>query len=142
MNQKLFLGWQFSRLKKNYHHRLHRDCNELSVCKYLPILSFLKQSPKGVSQKQISEQLSIDKANLVRNLDYFIENKIIERVKCKEDKRKNYLYLTKKGERESQKLEEINHQLDEKCKENIKASDWETFLKVMNQINKNLMEQN
>ncbi len=141
-NQKPFLGRQLTLLKKNYHARLSHECDELTVSRYFPILYIIKRSSKAITQKEISEQLSIDKATLVRNIDYFIEKKLIEKVKCQSDKRINFLHLTTKGEIETQKLEVINQQLDETCKNNISADEWITFLKVSEQINQNLTESN
>jgi len=53
---------------------------------------------EGVSQEFLSSFLNIDKASTARVIQSLINKGLVEKVRCKEDKRQNKIYLTERGQ--------------------------------------------
>ena len=62
---------------------------------FYPLL--LIESGKGITQQELSRELSCDKVQVVRIIDYLSSNGYVERIPNKVDKRKYELVITEKA---------------------------------------------
>ena len=62
---------------------------------FYPLL--LIESGKGITQQELSRELSCDKVQVVRIIDYLSSNGYVERIPNKTDKRKYELVITEKA---------------------------------------------
>ena len=81
--------------------------------------------------------LGKDKSSILRLIDSLEEKDLVRRVVDPTDRRKNYLMVTKNGEKELKEYLKVAFKLMDEIKEGLSESDMITFYKVVNQIRLN-----
>ena len=76
---------------------------------FYPLL--LIESGKGITQQELSRELSCDKVQVVRIIDYLSSNGYVERIPNKTDKRKYELVITEKAVRVIPEIKKALHEV-------------------------------
>lgn len=101
------------------------------------LLHAISIKAEEVIQKDIAEIMGKDKSAILRIIDSLEEKELVRRVVDKNDRRKNYLMVTKKGEGIIKQYLNINIALMKELQQGLTKSDMDTFYKVVNQIKSN-----
>ena len=98
------------------------------------LLHAISQKEEEVIQKDMADIMGKDKSAILRLIDSLEEKELVRRVVDTNDRRKNYLMVTKKGEREIKQDMKIVVELMEELQQGLSKSDLDTFYKVVNHI--------
>jgi len=101
------------------------------------LLHSINREEDDVIQNDMAEIMGKDKSVIMRLIDSLEEKELIRRVAHANDRRKNYLMVTKKGEMVIKKILQIENELMEELQQGLTSSDMNTFNKVVNQIKSN-----
>ncbi len=97
------------------------------------LLKYVHDMP-GVTQTQIAEELNKDKTTIARMIDTLVKRGKLERRVSDEDRRAFHIYVTKDTKKKVEELTPLFEKNQEELKKIIKKEDYETTLKVLNQI--------
>jgi len=98
------------------------------------LLHAINMKEEDVIQQDMADIMGKDKSAILRIIDSLEEKELIRRVVDTNDRRKNYLMVTKKGERTIEQYMSINFKLIEELQQGLALSDVNTFYKVVNHI--------
>ena len=96
----------------------------------------IKEKKEEVIQKDMAEILGKDQSAILRTVDALQKKGLIRRVTGTNDRRKNFLMVTKKGERVIDQYLKIEFQLNEELLDGLTDSDLDAFYKVVEHIKK------
>jgi MarR family transcriptional regulator, transcriptional regulator for hemolysin len=94
----------------------------------------IKEKKEEVIQKDMAEILGKDQSAVLRTVDALQKKGLIRRVTGTNDRRKNFLMVTKKGERVIDQYLKIEFQLNEELLDGLTDSDLDAFYKVVEYI--------
>ncbi len=101
------------------------------------LLHALSMKEEEVIQKDMAEFMGKDKSAVLRIVDCLEEKGLVRRVASTEDRRKNYLMVTKAGSRAIEHNMKIVVELMKELRDGIPQEDLDTFHRVVNQIRSN-----
>ena len=101
------------------------------------LLNTIHKNEVDVIQKDIAYILGKDKSSILRLIDSLAQKDLVRRVADTTDRRKNYLMVTKNGEKELKEYLGIGFKLMEELKQGLTESEISTFYKVVNHIRSN-----
>jgi len=101
------------------------------------LLHTIYKKEVDVIQSDLASILGKDKSFILRLIDSLEEKELVRRVADTNDRRKNYLMVTKYGEKVIKKYVEIGFDLMSELQQGLTESDINTFYKVVNQIRSN-----
>lgn len=101
------------------------------------LLHTINMKSEDVIQNDMVKMMGRDKSSILRLIDSLEEKELVRRVVDKNDRRKNYLMVTKKGEKIIDQYLEIEFKLVKELQDGLSKSDIETFYKVINHIKSN-----
>jgi MarR family transcriptional regulator, transcriptional regulator for hemolysin len=90
-----------------------------------------------VIQKDIAEIMGKDKSAILRLIDSLEEKELVRRVTDKNDRRKNYLMVTKSGEKVITQYRKMAHAVMEDIQQGLSADDLNAFHRIVNHIKSN-----
>lgn len=91
------VGRVMAKISKTFQAKLLTRLNHLDINRSLyPLL--LIESKNGMTQQELARELSCDKVQVVRIIDYLSKNDYVQRVPDATDKRKHILKITPKAE--------------------------------------------
>jgi MarR family transcriptional regulator, transcriptional regulator for hemolysin len=96
----------------------------------------IKEKKDEVIQKDMAEILGKDQSAILRTVDALQKKGLIRRVSGTNDRRKNFLMVTKQGERVIEQYLKIEFQLNEELLNGLTDSDLDAFYKVVEHIKK------
>jgi len=96
----------------------------------------IKEKKDEVIQKDMAEILGKDQSAILRTVDALQKKDLVRRVLDTNDRRKNFLMVTKKGERVIEQYLKIEFQLNEELLDGLNDSDLDAFYKVVEHIKK------
>lgn len=102
----------------------------------------MEDEGKIVFQRDLEKVLGIRRSTISGVLQTMEKNDIIKRVAVREDARVKRIVLTDKAMRENIMIKEKFNEIDDIISKNIAIDDLEVFMKVTQQIKKNLQEGN
>ena len=94
----------------------------------------IKEKKDEVIQKDMAEILGKDQSAILRTVDALQKKGLVRRVTGTNDRRKNFLMVTKKGERVIDQYLRIEFQLNEELLDGLADSDLDAFYKVVEHI--------
>ena len=94
----------------------------------------IKEKKDEVIQKDMAEILGKDQSAILRTVDALQKKDLIRRVTGTNDRRKNFLMVTKKGERVIDQYLNIEFQLNEELLVGLTDSDLNAFYKVVEHV--------
>ncbi len=92
----------------------------------------------GLSQVELSSILSKDKPNITRILDVMEKNDLVVRKSDPDDRRKFLIFLTDKAKEMKNDLLTIARKFRNEIVTKISDSELETYITVLNKMNKNM----
>lgn len=142
-HKELSLGMQIGKTMHSIVKVMKKRYNELSgeslTMDQFGILHAIKIKDEEVILKDMADMIGKDKSAILRKIDSLEEKGMIRRVEDKIDRRRNFLMITKRGEKVIQDFFEIEKKLAQELLEGISEEDLQTFYKVMNHITDNAM---
>lgn len=137
-NRKLPLGMEIVPMMNEMFRALKRRTSKQTEIK-LTIEQFgflfaIKQKKDDVIQKEMAEIMGKDQSAILRTVDSLAKKELIRRVVDPNDRRKNFLMVTKKGEQVIEQYLQIELKLNEELLEGISSSDLNSFFKVIDHI--------
>jgi len=97
------------------------------------LLKYVYDMP-GVTQTQIAEDLNKDKTTITRMVDTLVKKGDLERRVSDEDRRAFHIYVTKETRKKVEEVSPLFEKNGEELEKIISKEDYETTLKVLNQI--------
>jgi DNA-binding MarR family transcriptional regulator len=132
------LGRHLSVLTRQYYGALTKSLEELDIERHYSILILLESSERKCNQQHISEALNIDKASMVRMLDYLSEKGYIKRIPNPDDRRQQHIALTDKAKKQLPRIHRSIAKLNKSATKGLSASEISGFYKMINTIYRNL----
>lgn len=137
--QELPTGTQTLIVSKLYYGILTKSLEKLEVDRYFAVLLFLN-GKKSCCQQVICDSLLIDKAAMVKVLDYLSKAGYIERKVNADDRREHFIILSKRGEKQIKEIQRNVELIEKKVFENITKQDELVFKRILNSITVNLKQ--
>lgn len=139
--QKLSLGMIIGRIRREMIRVLKKRFNEqteieLTLEQY-GLLHAINSEEDNVIQKNMAETMGKDKSAVLRLIDSLEKKELVKRVIDTNDRRKNYLIVTKEGEKLLERCSEIESGLIDKLHQGLTKTEINIFYKVLNQIKSN-----
>lgn len=103
----------------------------------ISILHALSRTEEEVIQKDIAETMGKDKSAILRQIGCLEEKGLVRRVAALEDRRKNYVMVTKLGQRVIDHYLGLVYQIMEELQEGLTPEELEVFTKVVTTIRMN-----
>jgi len=136
--QKLPLGMIVGRMMHEMFRVLKKRTGEMAEIKLtieqFGLLHSINMKNEDVIQQDMADIMGKDKSAIYRIIDTLEEKELVRRVVDKNDRRKNFLMVTKKGEAVIEQYLEIEYKLIKELKEGLGKSDIDTFYSVVNHI--------
>ncbi len=98
------------------------------------VLMDLLMQENGLSQNELAARSFKDAPTVSRIIDLLCKKEFTERRKAENDKRRHDIFITKNGKEVYNKILPIVHELREKGWEGLSDEDYQTFLRIMNQV--------
>jgi len=98
------------------------------------LLFTISEEKEEVILKDMAEKLGKDKSSILRMIDLLEKKELLRRVVDQNDRRKNQLLVTKKGERFIAEFRNVELELNMELLEGLSDADMQTFYKVLNHI--------
>lgn len=137
------LGMHIGKVMRYIFKSIIQRFNELSgdklTLEQFGILHTIKEKEEEVFLKDMAETMGKDKSGILRQIDSLEKKNLIRRVADKTDRRRNFLMITKNGERVVQEFFEIERKLTQELQAGISDEDLNTFYNVINKILENAM---
>lgn len=104
------------------------------------VLMDLLMQENGLSQNELATRSFKDAPTVSRIIDLLCKKEFTERRKAENDKRRHDIFLTKKGKNVYDELLPTVLDLRQKGWEGLSDEDYQTFLRIMNQVFGNFEE--
>ena len=98
------------------------------------LLFAISEEKEEVILKDMAEKMGKDKSAILRMIDLLEKKELVRRVVDLNDRRKNYIMVTKKCERLIAEFRNIELELNSELLEGISDADMQTFYKVVDHI--------
>ena len=98
------------------------------------LLFTISEEKEEVILKDMAEKLGKDKSAILRMIDLLEKKELLRRAVDQNDRRKNQLLVTKKGERLIAEFRNVEFELNCELLEGLSDADMQTFYKVVNHI--------
>ena len=109
---------------------------KLTIDQYGLLLS-INREPDDVIQKNMAEAMGKDQSAILKLTDLLEKKELVRRVPGASDRRKNYLMITKKGERVLEQYLKIELELIDEVQQGLTKREVVAFYKIMNKIKAN-----
>ena len=98
------------------------------------LLFTISEEKEEVILKDMAEKLGKDKSAILRMIDLLEKKELLRRAVDQNDRRKNQLLVTKKGERLIAEFRNVEFELNSELLEGLSDTDMQTFYKVLKHI--------
>jgi MarR family transcriptional regulator, transcriptional regulator for hemolysin len=134
--QNLPLGMIVGRMMHEMFRVLKKRTGEIAEIKLtieqFGLLHAINMKNEDVIQQDMADLMGKDKSAIYRVIDSLEEKELVRRVVDKNDRRKNFLMVTKKGEAVIEQYLEIEFKLNKELEEGLNKSDIDAFYNVVN----------
>jgi MarR family transcriptional regulator, transcriptional regulator for hemolysin len=136
--QELPLGMIVGRMMNEMFKVLKKRTGKIAETKLsieqFGLLHAINMKNEDVIQQDMADIMGKDKSAIYRVIDSLEEKELVRRVVDRNDRRKNFLMVTKKGEAVIEQYLEIECKLINELQEGLCKSDIDTFYRVVNHI--------
>ena len=132
------LGKNFALLTRNYIGIITHNLSDLEIERYFYPIVLIGESEKVLCQNDLSELMAVDKATIVRVVDYLSEKGLIERVRNLEDRRFYHLKLTKQGNKYFPQIKSAFEKANEVCFLGFDETEKDEFKRLLLKMHQNL----
>lgn len=98
------------------------------------LLHAIKIKEEEVIQKDMAEMMGKDKSAILRLIDSLEEKELVRRVVDTKDRRKNYIMVTKTGDKAIDQYMKIVHKVLGELEEGLSQTELDTFQNVVNHV--------
>ena len=133
------LSLMFNMLYKKYDHAAEQELYHADLDRYFYVLGLICNDQE-ITQQCLANCLQIDKATMVRIIDYLTEKDLVKRNPHNEDRRAYLISATAKGIKLAPKIEATFSQLNKLAFKGFSAEEKKIFLELMNRMDNNLSE--
>lgn len=137
-NQNLPVGFIIGGMMRAMFRVLKKRTFELNEPKLtieqFGLLFIIKREGDDIIQKEMADIMGKDPSSLLRMIDCLEKKGLIKRVVDTNDRRKNKIVITEKGEKTIEQYLKIELELSNELINDIPASDLETFFRVINHV--------
>ncbi|MGE0088710.1 MAG: MarR family winged helix-turn-helix transcriptional regulator [Bacteroidales bacterium] len=143
MDDKYISMMQFSKLMRDVFRVIKKRISETNqedlkiTTEQIGLLHAISIKDEDVIQKDMAEIMCKDKSAILRLIDSLEEKELIRRVVDKNDRRKNYLMITKHGERVLKNYLDIVYQIMDELRAGISESEIITYKMVLTKVMSN-----
>ena len=102
------------------------------------VLKILYEDNDGLIQNDLAFITNRNKATLTRLINVMEKNNLVARIPAKDDSRKKFIYITKKGRKLFAKMKPLMLSSIKSIQKNISEKELETFISVMSKIQENI----
>jgi len=133
-------GYYISIIYRHMQARLNKELNEFGFGsgQYMYLIHISHH--KGITQKELSRTLAIDKGTTAKAINKLVEQGYISAEPDKEDRRSSKLYLTKAGEEIAPKVRKILNETSKILKSGMNSSEEANTLLALRKIAYNIIE--
>lgn len=103
----------------------------------LALLHTISRETDEVILKDVADKMVKDKSSVVRMVDQLEKKELLRRVVDQNDRRKNLLFITKKGERIIAEFLEIELQLNQELQTGLSTADLDAFYRTISHLKHN-----
>lgn len=125
------LGSLLALVGKQYAGALSLALEPCGADRYTSILIFLRQCGTAVKQQYIVDHLGIDKASMVRMLDYLVEKDLIRRSVNPQNRREYLLELSTSGKRKLPRIKKEIEKLEDALFRGISLQERKQFYRTL-----------
>lgn len=137
INLEIPSGTQTLIFSKLYYGVLTKSLDKLDIDRYFAIILFLNNN-KSCCQQVICNNLMMDKAAMVKVLDYLSKQGCIERKTNPKDRREHFIVLSKKGEKQAKEILKAVKHIEQKAFLTVSKQDEAIFKNVLSSVTHNL----
>lgn len=98
------------------------------------LLYLISKEEDEVNQKQIADLMGKDESAILRMIDCLESRDLVRRVVDLNDRRKNHLMVSKKGDRAIEQWLNIERDLNKELLEGLEQADLDAFYKVIDHL--------
>jgi MarR family transcriptional regulator, transcriptional regulator for hemolysin len=128
------VGRDLAIIARMYYGVLTKKLESLDIDRHFSVLIYLDECTESCSQKCISDQLLIDKASMVRVIDYLSDKGYISREINKTDRREHSIVLTPKARKALPKIKSATRSLNEKLFKGLSRKEINSFYLLMDNM--------
>ena len=139
-DKNLPLGRYLSLLTKSYIGALSKRMEHLGIERYYSIFLLVEATKEGCTQQYISDYLKIDKASLVKRLDYLCKKGLITRKVNPKDRREHNIILTEKGRKLLPEVHKAVSEINAAALHGLKPEQADIFYQALETIYENVKE--
>ncbi|HEV7231504.1 MAG TPA: MarR family transcriptional regulator [Bacteroidia bacterium] len=132
------LGRRFGLLMRLYFGALSKQLERLDIDRHYSILILLESSESQCSQQYLSDLLKIDKASMVRVIDYLVKKGYIKRRVNENDRRAHQLCLTDKAHKILPTIHAAIEGLNERATSGLSDKQIKNFYEGLDLLTSNL----
>jgi MarR family transcriptional regulator for hemolysin len=129
---------EIGQMMKDIFRVIKNQCNKEIETNLTPeqtgLLFVLSKRKDEATQKDLAECMGKDKSSILRLTDALEEKDLVRRVTDRNDRRKNYLMVTKKGQNVLQQHIKIMNDIMLQLQQGISEADLQVFFNVVNQF--------
>jgi MarR family transcriptional regulator, transcriptional regulator for hemolysin len=103
------------------------------------LLHLIEMEEKEVTQKDMATIMNKDQSAILRMIDCLEKKELVRRVVDLNDRRKNRIMLSKKGERAIEQFVKIEIELTKELIKGLSEKEWEIFNKVVTHVRENAL---
>lgn len=135
-------GKVFGELAKAYANHFTERLRDLPLQRYYYSLVVIEAYGGNINQTTLGEELYLDKASVVRMLDYLEAEDCIRRVQNPQDRRAHLLELTPKALTMLPEIKQALYETNELCSQEVQALGISNFEAALEQIHQRLQSGN
>jgi DNA-binding MarR family transcriptional regulator len=132
------LGIILSILSRKYAGALSLSLDACGTDRYVSIMLLVGSLPKPVNQQFLVDQLSSDKASMVRKLDYLCERNLLRRTVNPLNRREYLLELTTTGKKKLPLIRKAVKRMNDIALADLSGSARSSFMKTLGKVAANL----
>jgi DNA-binding MarR family transcriptional regulator len=132
------LGRRFGLLMRLYFGALTKKLEQLDIDRHYSVLILLENAEVPHCQQSISDVLKIDKASMVRNVDYLVKKGYIKRLVNPDDRREHRLGLTDKARRTLPRIHKAIGELNSNATAGLSPKQIRAFYSMLDLLAANL----
>jgi len=132
------LTFPLSLLTKQYIGVMFRKLAHVGIEKYYTAMIIIEKAGGKLNQQNLADELLIDKASVVRMVDYLVDKGFVVRQQNPGDRREYFLVLTPGAQRAMTEIRQAISQLNELVFASFTEEEKKQFWKAIGQINDTL----
>lgn len=129
----------FNLLAKKYYGAITKQLSELEFDRYYFVLYQIVKHQQ-VTQQCLADSLQVDKATMVRMIDYLTENGLVKREQCANDRRSYYVVPTAKAIKVMPQIEATYQQVNKAAFKGVSKVEQKLVMEVLQKMMGNLSE--